>query len=108
MIKDFFNQVINFEYLDKNQSIANGKPISDGYGTNEEQAYQNALNKITIYADTNYVYYDNILVRNKVSKLYTLDLSKQTNQENVYSFIQYKYMYQYLYDFVKLNSVNIY
>lgn len=108
VIKDHFNNIINFEYLDKNLNIANGKPISDGYGTNEETAYQNALNKIVMYADTDYVFYDNKLTTNEVNRLYTLDFKNLTNTTSIYTFIKYEYMYKYLYDYVKLNSVNIY
>lgn len=82
-------------------------------GTNneveKEQLMQNALNKVQVSASSDYIFYKDsenskILLKNSYNKLNTLKIRGSSGKTIEYGFANYNDMYNYLVDYIKLNS----
>lgn len=102
VVKDYNGNIVNFENINGN-SITN-----DGYATSKEQALENAKNQIDVKESVDYVFYNETngtqtLLKNKVSKLNVLSINNN-GTNSTYGFLKYQDLYNYLYDYIQLNS----
>ncbi len=102
IVKDSSGNIVNFESVNGN-TITN-----DGYATSKEQALENAKNQIDVKESLDYVFYNNddnsqVLLKNKVTKLNVLSINNN-GTKSTYGFLKYQDLYNYLFDYIKLNS----
>ncbi len=102
VVKDYNGNIINFESVNGN-AITN-----DGYATSKEQALENAKNQVDVKESLDYVFYNETdgtqtLLKNKVTKLNVLSINNN-GTTSTYGFLKYQDLYNYLFDYIKLNS----
>ena len=107
VVKDLDGNVVNFNAV--SGGAYEGDVIEgDGYATSKEQAMINAMNKVDVKEDLSKIYYTNDdgtleLIDNTTTKLNVLKVTTNTTIQH-YGFLTYNDMYNYISQYIRLNS----